>query len=112
MDFILPPPSESFTGAIAMSVTFNSLPEAQAYATEHGVTKYWRVHFTDTDTREMRALRARLGAWAQTSYPAYRIYMDLADAVACIATRAAGTQERTEIETLWTKDVSASQMAQ
>jgi len=90
-----------------MSNTFNTLPEAQAYAQANGLMKYWRVWFTDTETRKLRAR----GGWHTENTPASRIYMDLTQAIETISSRAAGTAERTEIETLWTEDVSNSLLA-
>lgn len=90
-----------------MALTFNSLSEAQAYALATGAVKYWRVWFDDQETREMRSR----GGWWTSSRPAFRIYMGLEDAMDCISKRAAGTQERTAIETLWTADVSNSPSA-
>lgn len=91
-----------------MAATFNSLPEAQSYAKLYGLTKYWRVRFTDTDTLTMLA---RGKPWKDL-VPSQKIFMDLHDALDCIEKRANGTYERTEIETLWTADVSDSLAAQ
>ena len=103
MRSILTATPESFNGAIAMPANFNSLPEAQAYARTMGITKYYRVHFTDSRTREMKGQ----GGWkTQAQLPTFRIYMDLKNAIECIESRHRGTTDRTEIETLWTEDVS------
>ena len=104
MRSILTPAPESFNGAIAMPANFNSLPEAQAYARITGITKYYRVHFCDSRTREMRGR----GGWNTANTPTFRIYMGLGDAIECIESRHRGTSDRTEIETLWTEDVSDS----
>jgi len=86
-----------------MSAIFNSLPEAQAYARSMGITKYYRVCFVDSRTREMRSQ----GGWkTQSQLPTFRIYMELGGAIECIESRHRGTTDRTEIETLWTEDVS------
>lgn len=87
---------------------FNNLPDAQAYARANGVTKYFRVHYTDATTRIMRAR----GGWGPTSYPAFRIYMDIAQAMEDVTKRALSPDHgRVEIETLWTDDVSDSPAA-
>lgn len=104
MRSILPATPESFNGAIAMPAIFNSLPEAQAYARTLGITKYYRVHFTDSRTREVWGR----GGWNTANTPTFRIYMELRDAIECIESRHRGTTDRTEIETLWTEDVSDS----
>ena len=104
MRSILTATPESFSGAIAMPTIFNSLPEAQAYASARGITKYYRVHFTDSWTREVRGR----GGWNTANTPTFRIYMELANAIECIESRHRGTTDRTEIETLWTEDVSDS----
>ena len=106
MRSILTPAPESFNGAIAMPA-FNSLPEAQAYARNTGITKYYRVWFADSRTREMRGR----GGWYTANTPTFRIYMGLGDAVGCIESRHRGTTDRTELETLWTEDVSDSPSA-
>lgn len=104
MRSILTATPESFSGAIAMPTIFNSLPEAQAYASSMGITKYYRVHFTDSRTREMQSR----GGWNTANTPTFRIYMELRNAIECIESRHRGTADRTEIETLWTEDVSDS----
>ena len=88
-------------------MTFNNLPEAQAYAVANGVRQYWRVWFDDEETRVQRAR----GGWHCDLFPSFRIYMKLEDAIDGIQKRAAGTKERTSIETLWTEDVSNSPKA-
>ena len=107
MRSILTATPESFNGAIAMPANFNSLPEAQAYARTLGITKYYRVHFTDSRTREVQGR----GGWNTANVPAFRIYMELRDAIECIEARHRGTTDRTELETLWTADVSDSPSA-
>ena len=104
MRSILTATPEAFSGAIAMPASFNSLPEAQAYARTTGITKYYRVHFTDSWTREVRGR----GGWGAAGAPAFRIYMELRGAIECIESRHRGTTDRSEIETLWTEDVSDS----
>ena len=107
MRSILTATPESFNGALTMPAIFNSLPEAQAYARSMGITKYYRVHFTDSRTREMLGR----GGWNTANTPTFRIYMELRDAIECIDSRHRGTTDRTEIETLWTEDVSDSPSA-
>ena len=107
MRSILTATPEAFSGAIAMSASFNSLSEAQTYASSMGITKYYRVHFTDSRTREMRGR----GGWNTANTPTFRIYMELANAIECIESRHRGTTDRTAIETLWTEDVSDSPSA-
>ena len=104
MRSILTATPESFSGVIAMPASFNSLSEAQAYASARGITKYYRVHFTDSWTQKMRDR----GGWNTANTPTFRIYMELASAIECIESRHRGTTDRTEIETLWTEDVSDS----
>lgn len=89
-------------------MTFNNLSEAQAYALANGILKYWRVWFEDSETRTQRAR----GGWSCDLFPAFRIYMNLDDAIDGIQKRAAGhCSERTTIETLWAEDVSNSPKA-
>ena len=107
MRSILTATPEPFSGAIAMPASFNSLPEAQAYARTLGITKYYRVHFTDSRTREMQSR----GGWNTANTPTFRIYMELRNAIECVESRHRGTTDRTEIETLWTEDVSDSPSA-
>ena len=90
-----------------MRATFNNLPEAQSFAQANNISKYWRIWFDDAETKR----KCDQGGWMAVSTPRMRIYMSLEHAIEDVTCRAAGTAERTTIETLWTSDVSDSPKA-
>lgn len=88
--------------------SFNTLPEAQAHARANGLFRYFRVHFTDATTRELRGR----GGWWTDSRPAFRFYTSLAETMDCVAKHVNSPNGgRCEVEMLYTDEVSDSPQA-
>ena len=86
-----------------MAHTFNTLPEAVATAQALGLERFWRLHFIDTVSTQRRA---RGGPWEA---PAVRFYLSLEDLIADLRSRCLAVDiDRSQIETLWTDQVSGS----